>query len=565
MASSYTPILRLTLPVTGELQGTWGDTVNNGITSLTEAAIAGTAAVVMSDADHTLTVANGATDEARRMFVTLTGTLSATRNVVCPAVSKMYVVRNNTTGGQSVVFKTAAGTGVTVANGQSAFLYCDGTNVVEAFSAFSGNLTLSGGTTNGVAYLNGSKVLTTGSALTFDGTTLGAARAIFTAADNSYATAFNATNGNLRIIPYDNNYNGTVLIAYTANYVGYGSLASDALNYRWYTSGTEQMRLTSTGLGIGTSSPGGKLEVAGNARVRDTLVMQRSSSSMYLSVLNYGNTLGGAKTDNLSFGNAGAGDILFWANGLERMRLDASGNVGIGTSSPAARLHVSGGVTRVQATSDGNDGILRVVDTAASTQMQTYATSTAGFTGVIENKPLIFLTNNTERARIDSSGNLLVGTTSNIASGYRMSLFPAGTAAGGIAWRNFEATSASNPFAAFFNSADTLIGSIICTNTATAFNTSSDYRLKDITGPVTNSGAYIDSLRPVEGTWKADGSTFVGLIAHEVQEVSRTNVATGVKDGPEIQAMDYSSAEIIANLIAEVQALRKRVAHLETA
>ena len=52
----------------------------------------------------------------------------------------------------------------------------------------------------------------------------------------------------------------------------------------------------------------------------------------------------------------------------------------------------------------------------------------------------------------------------------------------------------------------------------------------------------------------------MGLIAHEVQEVSRTQVATGEKDGAEMQAMDYSSAEIIANLIAEVQSLRKRLA-----
>jgi hypothetical protein len=53
------------------------------------------------------------------------------------------------------------------------------------------------------------------------------------------------------------------------------------------------------------------------------------------------------------------------------------------------------------------------------------------------------------------------------------------------------------------------------------------------------------------------------LIAHEVQEASRTPVATGTKDGEEMQGMDYSSAEIIANLIAEVKSLRARVAQLE--
>ena len=109
----------------------------------------------------------------------------------------------------------------------------------------------------------------------------------------------------------------------------------------------------------------------------------------------------------------------------------------------------------------------------------------------------------------------------------------------------------------------TQVGSISTTGSATAYNTSSDYRLKNITGPITTSGTYIDSLNPVEGTWKADGSTFVGLIAHEVQEASRTQVATGTKDGEEMQAMDYSNAELIANLIAEVKSLRQRVATLE--
>lgn len=139
MPSSYTPLLRLVLPVTGELTDTWGGTVNTGLTSLVEAAIAGTAAVVMTDANRTLTTANEATDEARQAVINLTGTLTATRNVICPASSKLYIVFNNTTGGQDVVFKTAAGTGITVAAGTARFLRCDGTNVLEAFSQFGGN------------------------------------------------------------------------------------------------------------------------------------------------------------------------------------------------------------------------------------------------------------------------------------------------------------------------------------------------------------------------------------------------------------------------------------------
>jgi hypothetical protein len=126
----------LVLPVTGELIGTWGDVANQGLTELVDSAIAGTASVAMSDANYTLTVDDGATDESRKMFVVLTGALTAQRNVVCPSVSKLYFVANTTSGAQSIVFKTNAGTGITVPNGEAMVLYCNGTNVVNAITYF---------------------------------------------------------------------------------------------------------------------------------------------------------------------------------------------------------------------------------------------------------------------------------------------------------------------------------------------------------------------------------------------------------------------------------------------
>ena len=153
MPSSYTPSLRLVLPVTGELIGTWGDVANQGLTELVDSAIAGTASVAMSDANYTLTVADGLTDESRKMFVVLTGALTATRNVVCPSVSKLYFVANTTSGGRSIVFKTNAGTGITVPNGEAMVLYCNGTNVVNAITYFaalkSATLNLTGAATIG--------------------------------------------------------------------------------------------------------------------------------------------------------------------------------------------------------------------------------------------------------------------------------------------------------------------------------------------------------------------------------------------------------------------------------
>lgn len=131
MPSSYTSSLRLTLPVTGENSGTWGDLVNDGITSLVDAAVAGYAAVTMTDANYTLTTANGAADESRKMMLNISGTLSAPRNVICPTASKLYFIKNATTGGFAITLKTAAGSGVSVANGRSAVLMCNGTNVLD--------------------------------------------------------------------------------------------------------------------------------------------------------------------------------------------------------------------------------------------------------------------------------------------------------------------------------------------------------------------------------------------------------------------------------------------------
>ena len=187
---AYTSSLRLTLPVTGTLDGTWGDTVNNGITSLTDSAIAGLVNVAQGNvANYTLTSNSGAADEARSMFLNITGALTAARNVVCPTVSKLYVIENSTTGGFAVTLKTTAGTGISVPAGASMVLYCDGTNVVDAITRISSlNLATalgvaSGGTgaatltLNNVVLGNGTSAVqvvapgTSGNVLTSNGTT----------------------------------------------------------------------------------------------------------------------------------------------------------------------------------------------------------------------------------------------------------------------------------------------------------------------------------------------------------------------------------------------------------
>jgi hypothetical protein len=146
MPSSYTTSLRLTLPATGELSGQWGTTVNTGITELVDSAVAGTTTISTwggAGVPYTLSNNSGTADEARRMFIVATGTPGEAKNVICPAVSKFYVFRNDTTGGFALTLKTSGGMGIAVPAGQYKFLYCDGTNVVDAFNS-AGALTLSG-------------------------------------------------------------------------------------------------------------------------------------------------------------------------------------------------------------------------------------------------------------------------------------------------------------------------------------------------------------------------------------------------------------------------------------
>ncbi len=361
MPSSYTTSLRLTLPANGELAGSWGSTVNTGVTSLAEAAIAGTAAVVMSDADYTLTVLNGGADQARNMFITLTGTLSVSRNVICPSVSKLYVVTNNTTGGQTITFKTSAGSGVAVANGQRKTLYCNGTNVLDATTGFT--------------------------SLLFDAGTAGAP---------SIAFAGNASTG--------------FWLPTTA------TLAAS-------TAGVERLRINASGnIGIGTNAPIQKLHVVGDIQQENANYLRgkiAAGSSTRLFGLNASDTLYIGSVDANH-----TGGTLFVKNGIAQMVLDASGNLGIGTTPSAwgsalvGALQVRGASLTSNTTGTVSylssnlyyDGAYKYYAGGFASQIQQingecqFLTAPSGLTGAVATL--------TTAMTLNASGNLGLGVTS---------------------------------------------------------------------------------------------------------------------------------------------------------
>lgn len=158
MASTYSPNLRLELIGTGEQQGTWGNTTNVNLGTLLEEAIGGYASVTVSDvADTTLTTNNGAADQSRNMVLNLTGALTATRNVICPAIEKVYIVKNATSGGYAVTFKVSGQTGVTVPNGATVLLYVDGTDARSVTGSIASqsanNVAITGGSITGITDL----------------------------------------------------------------------------------------------------------------------------------------------------------------------------------------------------------------------------------------------------------------------------------------------------------------------------------------------------------------------------------------------------------------------------
>jgi hypothetical protein len=131
MATSYTSLLGLALPVQGELQGTWGNVFNTSITSLVDTAVAGTT-TISTDSDVVLSTTDGAANQARQAVILWTANGSTTRSITAPAQSKIYVVCNATVGTQDIVIRGAGPTtGVTIPAGRTVIVAWNGSDFVS--------------------------------------------------------------------------------------------------------------------------------------------------------------------------------------------------------------------------------------------------------------------------------------------------------------------------------------------------------------------------------------------------------------------------------------------------
>jgi hypothetical protein len=365
-----------------------------------------------------------------------------------------------------------------------------------------------------------------------------------------------------------------------------------------------------------------RIQLSGSGNFTSTTVTRANTAGIYINdssgTNNYGNgiwfdngsLLAGIASSRVTTSNWGT-DLRFYTHPdatsnagetYERVRIDSSGNLLVGgttvlqnakiTSYGAIAARNSGVDGTYQnafvGQYDGNNNENNVIKTAVSSDGNgsgfrleaSNGGGSSGTTRVIDllRSRTIFYTDGSEVARIDSSGNLLVGSSSTIGTGGKFQVTSSADTS------IFKCTS-STTYAAIVSNVEntaarlmafqygsggspTNVGTITTNGTITVYGTTSDYRLKTVIGVLTGHGERIDALEPIEYTWNSNGSHTRGFLAHKFQEVYADSV-TGEKDAvdakgnPVYQQMQASTSEVIADLVAEIQSLRKRLAALE--
>jgi hypothetical protein len=272
------------------------------------------------------------------------------------------------------------------------------------------------------------------------------------------------------------------------------------------------------------------------------------------------------------------GVLALQTGGTTAVTVDSSQNVGVGTASPVGKLHINqaGGVAAISQTyavanfqnSFGAGGDALVTLTGSNQGIIAALNASQGAV------PMTFYTGQTERMRIDTAGRVLIGTTntspaSNDVYGIALGAAGGGGASPGPIQASANGSSAlllnrgsDNGNTAAFYRSGTNVGTISVTASATAYNTSSDYRLKENIAPMTGALSKVALLKPCTYTWKASQEDSQGFIAHELAEVV-PDAVNGEKDAvdtegnPVYQGIDTSF--LVATLTAAIQELNAKV------
>jgi hypothetical protein len=348
--------------------------------------------------------------------------------------------------------------------------------------------------------------------------------------------------------------------------------------------GSEAMRISSGNVGIGTDSPNVKLQIINSDSTQNILSLSNQNDSTL--AFDFGRVV-----------STGALSIQGRQTGYNNILLaPTSGNVGIGTDSPGEKLSVIGADntnqarighstqsvfikvngTNVDYNSSGNSVGSHTFSTGNTERMRIRETGAIEFTGAstttnaqayfVNNntefqmgssvssgvgKPMTFHTAGAEKMRLTSTGDLLIGTTGvpDGTSHYGSGFIPVSTDK--VQLRMASSDTAAGTLMTFSNPNGT-VGNITISGTTTAYNTSSDYRLKEDLQDF--KGLDLVSKIPVyDYKWKSDKSRSYGVMAHELEEVLPQAVS-GEKDAEEMQSVDYSK---IVPLLVKCQCEKK--------